>query len=59
MIPRRRTTEHFEIYAFTNGATNRDGIGGAAGIDFDYGIRPFSSRSDPSVFLKMVAKHER
>jgi len=32
--------KHFEIYAFTNGATNRDDTGGAAGIDFNYGATP-------------------
>lgn len=32
--------KHFEIYAFTNGTTNRDGIGGAMGLDFNYGATP-------------------
>jgi hypothetical protein len=31
---------HFEIYAFSNGTTTRDGTGGAAGLDFNYGATP-------------------
>jgi Putative MetA-pathway of phenol degradation len=31
---------HFEIYAFTGGTTARDGAGGEAGIDFNYGSAP-------------------
>jgi hypothetical protein len=30
----------YEIYLFTNGTTTRDGTGGAAGIDFNYGAAP-------------------
>jgi Putative MetA-pathway of phenol degradation len=29
--------KHFEIYSFSNGTATRDGIGGASGIDFNYG----------------------
>jgi hypothetical protein len=32
--------EHFEIYAFAQGTVSRDGDGGAAGIDFNYGATP-------------------
>jgi hypothetical protein len=32
--------QHFEIYAFTSGTSTRDGTGGAAGIDFNYGGAP-------------------
>jgi hypothetical protein len=32
--------EHFEIYAFANGTVGRDGSGGEAGIDFNYGATP-------------------
>src|SRR3981081_166894 len=32
--------KHFEIYSFSNGTATRDGIGGAAGIDFNYGAAP-------------------
>jgi hypothetical protein len=31
---------HYEIYAFSAGTATRDGIGGAAGIDFNYGAAP-------------------
>jgi hypothetical protein len=31
---------HFEIYAFSNGTLTRDGTGGAAGVDFNYGAAP-------------------
>ncbi len=31
---------HFEIYAFTAGTNTRDGLGGAGGIDFNYGGAP-------------------
>ncbi len=31
---------HFEIYAFTGGTNTRDGTGGAAGVDFNYGGAP-------------------
>jgi hypothetical protein len=31
---------HFEIYAFTAGTATRDGTGGEAGIDFNYGGAP-------------------
>jgi hypothetical protein len=31
---------HFEIYAFTGGTNTRDGTGGEAGIDFNYGGAP-------------------
>jgi hypothetical protein len=32
--------KHFEIYLFTNGASIRDGSGGAFGVDFNYGATP-------------------
>lgn len=32
--------QHFEIYAFGNGTATRDGTGGEAGIDFNYGGAP-------------------
>jgi hypothetical protein len=32
--------EHFEIYAFASGTAGRDGSGGEAGIDFNYGATP-------------------
>ena len=32
--------KHHEIYAFNGGTSTRDGIGGAAGIDFNYGAAP-------------------
>lgn len=32
--------KHFEIYTFNNGTATRDGIGGASGIDFNYGAAP-------------------
>jgi hypothetical protein len=32
--------QHFEIYAFTNGMTTRDGTAGQSGIDFNYGAAP-------------------
>lgn len=31
---------HFEIYTFSNGSAARDGVGGASGIDFNYGAAP-------------------
>ena len=31
---------HYEIYAFANGTSGRDGAGGAAGLDFNYGVLP-------------------
>jgi len=31
---------HFEIYGFTVGTATRDGVGGQAGIDFNYGGAP-------------------
>jgi len=31
---------HFEIYTFANGTDTRDGVGGEAGIDFNYGAAP-------------------
>ena len=31
---------HFEIYTFNNGTNTRDGTGGEAGIDFNYGGTP-------------------
>ena len=31
---------HFEIYSFSAGTATRDGIGGASGIDFNYGAAP-------------------
>lgn len=30
----------FEIYTFNNGTNTRDGAGGEAGIDFNYGAAP-------------------
>jgi hypothetical protein len=32
--------KHFEIYTFSNGTATRGDIGGAAGIDFNYGAAP-------------------
>jgi hypothetical protein len=32
--------KHFEIYTFSNGTAARGGIGGASGIDFNYGGAP-------------------
>jgi hypothetical protein len=32
--------KHFEIYPFSNGTATRGDIGGAAGIDFNYGAAP-------------------
>ena len=32
--------QHFEIYTFNNGTNSRDGTGGDAGIDFNYGATP-------------------
>jgi hypothetical protein len=32
--------KRFEIYAFTGGSATRDGTGGEAGIDFNYGAAP-------------------
>jgi hypothetical protein len=32
--------KHFEIYTFTNGTATRGDIGGASGIDFNYGAAP-------------------
>jgi len=32
--------KHFEIYTFSNGTATRGGIGGATGIDFNYGAAP-------------------
>jgi Putative MetA-pathway of phenol degradation len=32
--------KHFEIYTFSNGSATRGDIGGAAGIDFNYGAAP-------------------
>jgi hypothetical protein len=32
--------KHFEIYTFSNGTATRDGTGGEAGIDFNYGAAP-------------------
>jgi Putative MetA-pathway of phenol degradation len=32
--------KHFEIYSFNSGTVTRDGIGGASGIDFNYGAAP-------------------
>ncbi|MBL6852329.1 MAG: transporter [Alphaproteobacteria bacterium] len=31
---------NYEIYAFSDGTATRDGIGGAAGVDFNYGAAP-------------------
>src|SRR6202521_231293 len=31
---------HFEIYTFSNGTATRGDIGGAAGVDFNYGAAP-------------------
>jgi hypothetical protein len=38
--PEPTDDRHFEIYAFTNGTNTRDGTGGQAGIDFNYGGAP-------------------
>jgi hypothetical protein len=38
--PEPTDTNHFEIYSFNNGTATRDGIGGASGIDFNYGAAP-------------------
>src|SRR3982074_2736763 len=38
--PQPTDYKHFEIYSFSNGTATRDGIGGAAGIDFNYGAAP-------------------
>ena len=32
--------QHYEIYAFTNGAVSQDGTAGASGVDFNYGQAP-------------------
>jgi hypothetical protein len=32
--------QHFEIYSFSAGTTNRDGTGGQAGVDVNYGAVP-------------------
>ena len=32
--------KHFEIYTFNNGTATRSDVGGAAGIDFNYGAAP-------------------
>jgi hypothetical protein len=32
--------KHHEIYVFGSGTSTRDGVGGAAGIDFNYGAAP-------------------
>lgn len=32
--------KHYEIYTFNNGTATRDGVSGAAGIDFNYGAAP-------------------
>jgi hypothetical protein len=32
--------KHFEIYTFNNGTAARSGLGGEAGIDFNYGAAP-------------------
>src|ERR1700692_2943630 len=32
--------QHFEIYTFSNGTATRSDIGGASGIDFNYGAAP-------------------
>jgi hypothetical protein len=32
--------KHFEIYTFSNGAATRGDIGGASGVDFNYGAAP-------------------
>jgi hypothetical protein len=38
--PQPTDYKHFEIYAFSSGTATRDGVGGAAGIDFNYGAAP-------------------
>jgi hypothetical protein len=38
--PQPTDDTHFEIYAFGSGTVTRDGIGGAGGIDFNYGALP-------------------
>jgi len=32
--------QHYEIYAFTDGMTGRNGTGGESGVDFNYGAAP-------------------
>jgi hypothetical protein len=38
--PQPTDYKHFEIYAFSTGTAKRDGMSGAAGIDFNYGAAP-------------------
>jgi len=38
--PETTDFQHFEIYAFDAGTATRDGTGGEAGIDFNYGAGP-------------------
>src|SRR3979409_2415879 len=32
--------KHFEIYTFSNGTATRGDVGGASGVDFNYGAAP-------------------
>ena len=38
--PEPTSYKHYEIYLFTGGTNMRDGTGGAAGLDFNYGATP-------------------
>src|ERR1700749_4484690 len=38
--PEPTDTGHYEIYLFADGTSARDGSGGEAGIDFNYGAAP-------------------
>src|SRR3982074_3042164 len=38
--PEPTNYKHFEIYTFSNGTASRGDIGGASGIDFNYGAAP-------------------
>jgi hypothetical protein len=38
--PQPTDAGHYEIYAFSTGTSTRDGSGGEAGIDFNYGAAP-------------------
>jgi hypothetical protein len=38
--PETTDDQHYEIYAYTDGTRTRDGSGGEAGIDFNYGAGP-------------------
>src|ERR1700733_9536686 len=38
--PETTDFQHYEIYTYTDGTMTRDGSGGEAGIDFNYGAGP-------------------